>query len=35
MITKNFLVKVCGMRDSENIREVEQLFTFTLHFSLL
>ena len=32
MITKNFLVKVCGMRDSENIREVEQLFTF--HSSL-
>lgn len=25
MITKNFLVKVCGMRDAENIREVEAL----------
>ena len=25
MITKNFLVKVCGMRDAENIREVEEL----------
>lgn len=27
------IVKVCGMRDAENIREVEQLFT--LHSSLL
>ena len=24
MISKNFLVKVCGMRDADNIREVEQ-----------
>ena len=25
MISKNILIKVCGMRDAENIREVEQL----------
>ncbi len=25
MISKNILIKVCGMRDAENIREIEQL----------
>ena len=34
MITKNFLVKVCGMRDAENIREVEQLSTVNCQLSI-
>ena len=32
MITRNFLIKICGMREAKNIREVEQFFT--LHSSL-
>ncbi len=34
MITRNFLIKICGMREAENIREVEQLSTVNCQLSI-
>ena len=34
MISRNFLIKVCGMRDADNIREVEQLSTVNCQLSI-
>ena len=34
MITRDFLIKVCGMRDAENIRAVEQLSTVNCQLSI-
>ena len=34
MITRNYLIKVCGMREAENIREVEKLSTVNCQLSI-
>lgn len=34
MISRNFLIKVCGMRDADNIREVEQLSIVNCQLSI-